>query len=199
MFSNYTQYLEDYPSHSDEDDSDWLLDDDGSSGVEKPSDHIVDPDLVVEESDPYSSSEGNVQEDRSRYSHRLLTYHREAFYEAYLLEWEKVSKSTHLINQDKYDEIVVLLRTERQPKEPPRCHKYRSTYALCSNVASRCLYRLCDKIKTYKAVPTVETVFDIILEAHSKGGHAKGTYLLLFFGIMIFCLFANLNSVICYC
>jgi hypothetical protein len=191
MFSNYAQYLEDYPSHSDEDDSDWLLDDDGLAGVEKPSDHIVDPDLVVEESDSYSSSDGNVQEDRSRYSHRLLTYHREAFYEAYLPEWEKVCKSTHLINQQKYDEIVALLRTERQPKEPPRCHKYRSTYALCSNVAGRCLYRLCDKTKTYKAVPTVETVFDIILEAHSKGGHAKGTYVLLFFGIMIFCFFAN--------
>ena len=143
------------------------------------------------ESVSYSSSDGNVQEDCSRYSHWLLTYHREAFYEAYLPEWEKVSKSTHLINQDKYEEIVALLRTERQPKEPPRCHKYRSTYALCSNVAGRCLYRLCDKTKTYKAVPTVETVFDIILEAHSKGGHAKGTYLLLFFGIMIFCFFAN--------
>jgi hypothetical protein len=146
MFSNYAQYLEDY---SDEDDSDWLLDDDGSAGVEKPSDHIVDPDLLVEESDSYSSSDGNVQEDRSRYSHRLLTYHHEAFYEAYIPEWENVSKSTHLINQDKYDEIVALLRTERQPKEPPRCHKYRSTYALCSNVAGRCLYRLCDKTKTY--------------------------------------------------
>ena len=199
MFSNYAQYLEDYPSHSDEDDLDWLVEDDGSAGVETPGDHIVGPDFLVEESDSYSSSDGNVQEDRSRYSHRLLTYHREAFYEAYLPEWEKVSKSTHLINQDKYEEIVALLRTERQPKEPPRCHKYRSTYALCSNVAGRCLYRLCEKTKTYKAVPTVETVFNIILEAHSKGGHAKGTYLLLFYCIMIFCFFAHLNSVICYC
>jgi hypothetical protein len=199
MLSTYLQYLLDYPSNSDDDDSDWLVEDDGSAGVETPGDHIVGPDFLVEESDSYSSSDGNVQEDRSRYSHRLLTYHREAFYEAYLPEWEKVSKSTHLINQDKYEEIVALLRTERQPKEPPRCHKYRSTYALCSNVAGRCLYRLCDKTKTYKAVPTVETVFDIILEAHSKGGHAKGTYLLLFFGIMIFCFFAHSNSVICYC
>jgi hypothetical protein len=31
----------------------------------------------------------------------------------------------------------------------------------------------------------VETVFDIILEAHSKGGHAKGTYILLFFGFLV--------------
>jgi hypothetical protein len=59
-------------------------------------------------------------------------------------------------------------------------------------VASHCLYRLCDG--SYKAVPTVETVFDVILEAHSKGGHAKGTYI-LFFVFVVFCCFANLNAV----
>ncbi len=121
MFSNYAQYLQDYPSHSDEDDSDWLLPEGGDGLL----DHHLDTEFVDEESDLYSSSDGNVQEDRSRYSHWLLTYHREAFYEAYIPEWEKVSKSTHLINQDKYDEIVALLRTEHLPKEPPRCHKYR--------------------------------------------------------------------------
>jgi hypothetical protein len=84
-------------------------------------DHHLDTELVDEESDWYSSSDGNVQEDRGRYSHRLLTYHREAFYEAYMPEWQKGSKSSHLINQDKYDEIVRLLQTERQPKEPPCC------------------------------------------------------------------------------
>jgi hypothetical protein len=111
-------------------------------------------------------------------------YHRKAFYEAYMPEWEKVCKSSHLINQDKYDEIVRLLRTEHQPKEPSCCHKYRSIYALCSNVAGRCLYRLCDG--SYKAVPTVETVFDVILEVHSKGGHAKVTYILLVFWFCCF-------------
>jgi hypothetical protein len=100
MFSNYLQYLLDYPSTSDDDDSDLLLDDNGSAGGEKLSNHMVDPDLLVEESDSYSSSDGHVQEDRSRYSHRLLTYHREAFYDAYIPEWEKVCKSTHLINQE---------------------------------------------------------------------------------------------------
>ncbi len=142
MLSTYLQYLQDYPSNSDDDDLDWLLPEGGDGLL----DHHLDTEFVDEESDSYSSSDGNVQEDRSRYSHRLLTYHHEAFYEAYLPEWEKVSKSTHLINQDKYDEIVALLRTECQPKEPPRCHKYRSTYALCSNVAGCCLYRLCDKM-----------------------------------------------------
>jgi hypothetical protein len=131
MFSNYLQYLLDYPSTSDDDDSDWLLDDAGSAGVEKVSDHIVDSDLLVEESDSDSSSDGHIQEDRTQYSHPLLMYHREAFYDAYIPEWEKVCKSTHLINQEKYDEIVALLRTEHQPKEPPHCYKYRSTYAYC--------------------------------------------------------------------
>jgi hypothetical protein len=65
MFSTYLQYLLDYPSTLDDDDSDWLLDDDGSAGGEKQNDHIVDPDLLVEESYSYSSSNGNVQEDRS--------------------------------------------------------------------------------------------------------------------------------------
>jgi hypothetical protein len=63
MFSNYLQYLLDYPSTSDDDESDWLLDDAGSAGVEKVSDHIVDSDLLVEESNSDSSSDGHVQED----------------------------------------------------------------------------------------------------------------------------------------
>jgi hypothetical protein len=33
MFSTYLQYLLDYPSTSDDDDSDWLLDDDGQRVV----------------------------------------------------------------------------------------------------------------------------------------------------------------------
>jgi hypothetical protein len=60
MFSNYAQYLLDYPSHSDEDDSDWLL----PEGGDRLLDHHLDTELVDEESDSYSSSNGNVQEDR---------------------------------------------------------------------------------------------------------------------------------------
>jgi hypothetical protein len=60
-------------------------------------------------------------------------------------------------------------------------------------MAGRCLYCLCDG--SYKAVPTVETVFDAILEAHSKGWHAKGTYIILLFGFVVFCCFANKTPV----
>jgi len=84
---------------------------------------------------------------------------------------EKAKKSSHLICQEKYDEIVALLRTTRQKKEPARLLKYRSTYSLCGNVEGRCLYRNWNSKLT--VVPTIENIFDIILEAHAKGGHAK--------------------------
>jgi hypothetical protein len=48
---------------SEDDDSDWLVDD-GSLGGQNPNDHIDDPELVLEESDSYSSTDGNMQEDR---------------------------------------------------------------------------------------------------------------------------------------
>ncbi len=57
-------------------------------------------------------------------------------------------------------------------KEPCCCVKYRATYSLCNNIEGCCLYHQCGG--KMKVVPTYENVFDIILEAHSKGGHAKG-------------------------
>ena len=85
---------------------------------------------------------------------------------------EKAKKSSHLICQEKYVEIVALLRTQRQKKEPARLLKYRSTYSLCRNVEGRCLYHNWNGKLT--VVPTIENIFDIILEAHAKGGHPKG-------------------------
>jgi len=89
-----------------------------------------------------------------------------------LPEWEKAKKSSHLISQEKYDEIVTLLRTQHQKKEPAHLLKYRSTYSLCGNVEGHCLYRNWNGKLT--VVPTIENVFDVILEAHAKGGHPKG-------------------------
>jgi hypothetical protein len=79
--------------------------------------HIMDSDLEVSSSETEASSaDGNVQEDCGLYSHRLLVFHRNAFYAAYNPEWEKASKSSHLISKDKYDEIVSLLRTKWQKR-----------------------------------------------------------------------------------
>ena len=142
-------------------------------------DYISGEGFVPEGSDTEASDDsGAVQEDRGVYSHKLLKYHRDAFYAAYKPEWEKASRSSHLISKEKYDEIVQLLRTKREKKEPGRYVKYRATYSLCSNVDGRCLYRKCNK--EMKVVSTYENVFDIILEAHVKGRHAKCNYFLFF-------------------
>jgi hypothetical protein len=69
LFSNHRQYLLDYPSNSYNDDSDRLVDDEAVDAHE-PKDHVMDPDLVLEESDSQSSTDSNVQEDHGRYSHR---------------------------------------------------------------------------------------------------------------------------------
>jgi len=162
----------DYPSASDDDDSDFLLEEHDETQENDP--HVIDSDMVLSasESDNESSLSGNVQEDRGRYCYRLQQFHKDTFYSAYLPEWEKAKKSSHLICQEKYDEIVALLWTKRQKNEPPHLLKYRSTYSLCGNVEGRCLYRKWNGKLT--VVPTIENVFDIILEAHAKGGHPKG-------------------------
>jgi hypothetical protein len=119
-----------------------------------------------------SSLSGNVQEDCSHYCYRLQWFHKDAFYSAYLPEWEKAKKSSHLISQEKYNEIVALLRMKHQKKEPACLFQYHSTYSLCGNIEGHCLYRM--QNGTLKIVPTIENVFDIIIEVHSKGVHAKG-------------------------
>ena len=170
-FSNYYQYLLDYSSGSEEDDSDFLVEE--PHETQENNSHVTDSDMVLSSSNSEESSlSGNVQEDCGRYCYQLQRFHKDAFYSAYLPEWEKAKKSSHLISQEKYDEIVTLLRTKRQKKEPARLLKYRSTYSLCGNVEGRCLYRNWNGKLT--VVPTIKNVFDIILEAHAKGGHPKG-------------------------
>jgi len=160
----------DYPSGSDDEDSDFVLEQPEET---KENDHVIDSDMELSSSDSdVSSISGNVQEDCGRYCYRLRSFHKDAFYAAYLPEWEKAKKSSHLICQEKYDEIVALLMTQRQKKEPARLLKYCSTYSLCGNVEGHCLY--CNWNGKLTVVPTIENVFDIILEAHAKGGHPKG-------------------------
>jgi hypothetical protein len=170
-FSNYYQYLLDYPSGSEDDDSDFVVEE--PHETQENDSHVIDSDMVLSSSDSDESSlSGNVQEDCGCYCYRLQRFHKDAFYSAYLPEWEKAKKSSHLISQEKYDEIVTLLRTQHQKKEPAHLLKYRSTYSLCGNVEGRCLYRNWNGKLT--VVPTIKNVFDIILEAHAKGGHPKG-------------------------
>ena len=170
-FSNYYQYLLDYSSGSEEDDSDFLVEE--PHETQENNSHVTDSDMVLSSSNSEESSlSGNVQEDCSHYCYRLQWFHKDAFYSAYLPEWEKAKKSSHLISQEKYDKIIALLRAKCQKKEPACLLKYRSTYSLCRNVEGCCLYRNWNSKLT--VVPTIENAFDVILEAHAKGGHAKG-------------------------
>jgi hypothetical protein len=170
-FSNYSQYLLDYPSASEDDDLDFVVEE--PHKTQENDSHIIDSDTVLSSSDfDEPSLSGNVQEDRGCFCYRLQRFHKDAFYSAYLPEWEKAKKSSHLMSQEKYDEIDALLRTKRQKKEPACLLKYQSTYSLGGNVEGHCLYRNWNGKLT--VVPTIENVFDIILEAHAKGGHPKG-------------------------
>jgi len=102
---------------------DFLLEEHDETQENDP--HVIDSDKVLSSSESDKSSlSGNVQEDRGRYCYRLQRFHKDTFYSAYLPEWEKAKKSSHLICQEKYDEIVALLRTKRQKNEPPRLLKY---------------------------------------------------------------------------
>jgi hypothetical protein len=169
-FSNCYQYLLDYPSGSEDDDSNFVVEE--PHETQENDSHVLDSDMVLSSSDSDESSlSGNIQEDRGHYCYPLQQFHKDAFYSAYLPEWEKAKKSSHLISQEKYDEIVALLRTKHQKKEPARLLKYRSTYSLCGNVEGHCLYRNWNGKLT--VVPTIENVFDVILEAHAKEGHLK--------------------------
>jgi hypothetical protein len=109
-FSNYYQYLLDYPSGNEDDDSDFVVEE--PHETQENDSHIIDSDMVLSSSDSDESSlSGNVQEDHCCYCYRLQQFHKDAFYSAYLPEWEKAKMSSHLISQEKYDKIVTLLRT----------------------------------------------------------------------------------------
>jgi hypothetical protein len=170
-FSNYYQFLLDYPSGSEDDALNFLVEQ--PHETQENDSHVLDSDMVLSSSDSDESSlSGNVQEDCGRYCYGLQRFHEDAFYSAYLPEWEKAKKSSHLISHEKYDKIVTLLRMKRQKKEPAHLLKYQSTYSLCENIEGRCLYRNWNGKLT--VLPTIENVFDVILEVHAKGSHPKG-------------------------
>ena len=122
-FSNYYHYLLDYPSGSEDDDPNFVVEE--PHETQENDSHVIDSDMVLSSSDSDESSlSGNVQEDCGCYCYRLQQFHKDTFYSAYLPEWEKAKKSSHLICQEKYDEIVALLRTKCQKNEPPRLLKY---------------------------------------------------------------------------
>jgi len=65
-FFNYYQYLLDYPSVSDEVDSDFVMEENQDNHDNDS--HLMDSDMVLSSSDSEQSSDGgNVQEDHGQY------------------------------------------------------------------------------------------------------------------------------------
>jgi hypothetical protein len=100
---------------------------------------------------------------------------KEAFYAQYTPLYQRISKTTNLLTQEKYDHILDTmlsydaLRTSERTGEARRYHlKYR----LEGNVRSTMLRR---QMKgKWMQVPTFETVYDIIHKTHTATlGHAK--------------------------
>jgi hypothetical protein len=93
--------------------------------------------------------------------------HKAAFYRKYTPLYESVKCSTHLITNDKYDWILSILQCQPQKKDPMNVRKARAIYELRGNVEHHCVFR------DGKVVTTFERIFDVILQAHQKLGHAR--------------------------
>lgn len=143
--------------------------DDSSGTTYEPSVEHVDDDSSLSsdmESTEPDSLEEELRDDVGMYQKTLYDYHKEAFYKAYTPYFNSVS-NTHLITEDKYNEVKQALLQPKQPKEAQLIRKWRGQYSLGNNIAGRCLYR--DGL----VVVTFEEVFDIIREAHTKISHAQ--------------------------
>ncbi len=85
----------------------------------------------------------------------------------YVPMFRSVKTGTHLITNNKYDMLVNLLQLPLPKGATNTERNYQRKYRLGSNVANRCLYR------GDKVVTTLEGVYEVILEAHSKINHAR--------------------------
>jgi len=97
----------------------------------------------------------------------LYEGHKKSFYAAYTPLFESVKTYTHLITDEKYAQILATLQVEPSKKDSMATRKIRKVYQLSGNVERHCVFR------DGKKVTTFESVFDVILAAHRKIGHAR--------------------------
>jgi hypothetical protein len=100
-------------------------------------------------------------------AYSLYQAHKKSFYESYTPMYEAVKSSTHLIDDEKYNSVIAILQAVPSKKDTMNTRKIRKVYTLSGNAERHCLYR--DGLK----VTTFESVFDVILMAHRKIGHAR--------------------------
>jgi hypothetical protein len=97
----------------------------------------------------------------------LYEGHKKSFYATYTPVFESVKTSTHLITDEKYAHILAMLQAELSKKDSMATRKIRNVYQLSGNVECHCVFHDGKKVTTFKSV------FDVILAAHRKIGHAR--------------------------
>ena len=93
--------------------------------------------------------------------------HKKSFYRKYSAIYEKVKSTSHLIDDLKYSWILAILRAPPSKKDTMHIRKTRQIYSLGGNVENYCITR------DGKTVTTYERVFEVLMMAHQKLGHAR--------------------------
>jgi len=93
--------------------------------------------------------------------------HKKSFYRKYSAIYEKVKSTSHLIDDLKYSWILGILRAPPSKKDTMHIRKTRQIYSLGGNVENYCITR------DGKTVTTYERVFEVLMMAHQKLGHAR--------------------------
>jgi hypothetical protein len=93
--------------------------------------------------------------------------HKKSFYCKYSAIYEKVKSTSHLIDDLKYSWILGILRAPPSKKDTMHIRKTRQIYSLGGNVENYCITR------DGKTVTTYERVFEVLMMAHQKLGHAR--------------------------
>jgi len=124
---------------------------------------VLSTSYVVEAS---ISSGMNIGDDNIVTPLTLYEEHKTSFYRIYTPMWEAVKSTTHLTTDEKYAWIQSMLEAKPNKKDTMNTRKVRMTYSLQGNVENYCV--VCDG----KTVTTLEQVFDVMLMAHQKLGHA---------------------------
>jgi hypothetical protein len=145
----------------DDDDTDYVL-----SDVREKDDVLSTSYVNSDEESEYDNENGNNGDDNpSTWS--MYEEHWKAFYNVYTPLYNASKCSMHLITNEKYDWLLSILRSKPSKKDPMNVRKARHIYTLGGNVENCCLFR------DGKTVTTFERIFDVILQAHRKIGHAR--------------------------
>jgi len=97
----------------------------------------------------------------------IFEEHKKSFYRKYSAIYEKVKSTSHLIDGLKYSWILAILRAPPSKKDTMHIRKTRQIYSLGGNVENYCITR------DGKTVTTYERVFEVLMMAHQKLGHAR--------------------------